>query len=202
MDDSEEITRLLRLAGEGDRAAEARLFHALYPDLRRMAGARLNQERGDHTLQPTALVNEAYLRLAGQTGNDWSSRAHFFAVAAQVMHRVLIDWARARAARKRGGGGLKRAELTDDSARVRCLSDVFLDLERALEKLQQQDPRAAQVVELRFFGGMTDEEIAPLINVCDRTVTRDWRFAKVWLQNALQKDGSDGGSWFRAAAGE
>ena len=202
MPESNEITRLLRLARDGDRFAEQRVFHLLYADLRRMAAACLKRERRDHTLQPTALVHEAYLRLASQLDRDYNNRAHFMAVAAQVMRRVLVDWARARGASKRGGD-VQRVELREASAQAPNWSAQMLDLDRALQQLAARDPRAAKVVELRFFGGLTDEEIAIVVDTSDRTVSRDWEFARAWLLGVLGSSGSpNGASWFRTMAGD
>ena len=200
MGDRDDITQLLLLARAGDEIAEAKLFQILYSDLRRVAAGCLRRERPDHTLQPTELVNEAYLRLASQLDKDWQNRAHFLAVAAQVMRRVLVDWARARGTAKRGGG-LRKVELNESSSQVQSWSERILDLEQALQELAVQDPRAARVVELRFFGRLNDQEIAKIVNITKRTVSRDWTFARAWLQGMLTRDGSETASWFRAVIG-
>jgi RNA polymerase sigma-70 factor (ECF subfamily) len=200
MAESEEVTRLLRLARDGDRSAEQKVFQLLYADLRKVAASCLKRERQDHTLQPTALVNEAYIRLVGHLDQDWQGRAHFLAVAAQVMRRVLVDWARARGAGKRGGA-MQRVELKDGLVGHPNWSSHMVDLDRALSELAAKDPRAARVVELRYFGGMTDEEIAVVVKVSDRTVTRDWEFARAWLMGVLGRNGSAPATWFRTSAG-
>ena len=181
-----EITELLRLARAGDKSAESKLFELLYSDLRRVAVAYLGRERRDHTLQPTALLHEAYLRLAGQGAKDWKNRSHFVAVAAQAMRYVLVDWARAKSARKRGGR-MHRIDLDSAQAFTEAWPEQLLDLDTALHQLSQQHERYARVVEMRFFGGLTDEEIAEVLGVSDRTVGRDWEFARAWLEGVLNQ---------------
>jgi RNA polymerase sigma-70 factor, ECF subfamily len=182
-DESDQITQLLRKCEAGDRAAEVRLFELVYADLRRIARRHMGAERPDHTLQATALVHEAYLQLVGKDIN-WQSRSHFFAVAAQSMRRILVDHARTLKTEKRGAGGRK---LTLDEALN--LSDAesqdLLDIDRALERLTAWDPRQGKIVELRFFGGLTDEEAASFLGISARTVRRDWNMARAWLQAEL-----------------
>lgn len=189
--DTAPITELLRLSQSGDLDAEHRLFKALLVELRRMAVARMRHERCDHTLQPTALVNEAYLRLSAQREKDYQNRSHFLAVAAQVMHCVLVDYARARRAGKRAGG-LRKVELdTNLASPSRGWSDNILALDASLKRLAAFDPRAARIVELKVFAGMTDEEAAEAIGRAPRTVKRDYRAAKAWLTGDLRQGEKD-----------
>jgi RNA polymerase sigma factor (TIGR02999 family) len=184
MPETEDITALLRLAQEGDRAAEARLLELLYVELRRVAGACIRSERKEHTLQATALVHEAYLRLAGERHTGWQDRRHFLTAAAQVMRRVLVDCARARNAQKRGGG-LCRVELDSNLPLGGNWAREFLDVDAALEELAAIDARQARVVELRFFGGLTEVEIGEALGISERTVKREWEFARAWLHGRL-----------------
>jgi RNA polymerase sigma factor (TIGR02999 family) len=184
MPEAEDITALLRLAENGDRAAAARLVEVLYAELKRVAGACLRSERRDHTLQATALVHEAYLRLAGERHTGWQNRRHFLTAAAQVMRRVLVDCARARKAQKRGGGMCKVELDSNLPLRVDWAQD-FLDVDAALEELASVDARQARVVELRFFAGLTEAEIAETVGVSERTVKREWEFARAWLHGRL-----------------
>ena len=162
-----------------------RLLPLVYDELRRMAHRQLGRERAGHTLSTTALVHEAYLRLVDQTRARWVDRAHFFAVAAGVMRRVLVDYARRYRAAKRGGDAqhvdLDRAEVSLDQR-----SEMLINLDEALGRLAELNPRLSQVVEYRFFGGMTEEETAEALGVTDRTVRRDWIKAKAWLSRELQ----------------
>ena len=186
----EEITRLLRAWGRGDSAALDRLTPLVYEQLHRMARRYMRNERPGHTLQTTALVNEAFLRLVDTRDLDWTDRAHFFAVCARVMRRILVDAARSRAAIKRGGQAdrVEHASATDldqlptsgaeMSAQVCALDD-------ALNELARIDPRRAQVIELRFFGGLTVEETGQVLEISPQTVMRDWRLARAWLAREL-----------------
>ena len=178
------VTELLLAWTEGDRAALDRLMPLVHAELRRIARNRLRAERRGHTLQPTALVNEAYLRLVDLTRMHWRNRAQFFAIAARLMRTVLVDAARGAAAAKRGGGALR---VTFDEARTPLPrhDHHLLALDEALEALAKQDPRKSQVVELRFFGGLSVEEAAAVLGISADTVTRDWKFAKVWLRQQL-----------------
>jgi RNA polymerase sigma-70 factor, ECF subfamily len=178
-----EGTQLLKAMRRGDGKAADALFPLLYAELHRLAQAYMRRERPDHTLQATALINEAYLRLAQQSV-DWNSRAHFIGFAAQVMRRVLVDYARAHGAEQRGGG-LKRVEMQEDLIiSPRHLDQVVL-LDKALRKLEQHNARQARVVELRHFGGLSVDEIAASLNVAPRSVKRDWSLARIWLFREL-----------------
>lgn len=180
-----ELTRLLKAWSEGDPAAGEELLPLVYDELRRQAARHLRRERSDHTLRPTALVHEAYLRLAGQKRAQWESRGQFFAVAAQVMRRVLVDHARERAAAKRLGGRL-RVELEEGLAIELPPDADVLAVDEALRELAVLDPRRARLVELRFFGGLTGEETAAALGVSEATVTREWRLARAWLFRRLR----------------
>jgi RNA polymerase sigma factor (TIGR02999 family) len=182
------ITALLQAWGQGNEEAGARLFSILHDELRRQAGRYMRRERRGHTLQPSGLVNEAYLRLAGAPDLDWHSRAQFFAIAARVMRQVLVDHARRRHAAKREGC---QVSLADADAAVAPL-DV-IDLENALSELHALDPRQARVVELRFFGGLDVEETADVMGLSARTVKREWQTARAWLQHRLLEEGSGRG---------
>jgi RNA polymerase sigma factor (TIGR02999 family) len=181
-----EVTLLLdRLAG-GDRSAEEALMPRVYAELHRLAVLRLRGERSDHTLQATALVNEAYLRLCRSADIDWQNRAHFFRVAARMMRRILVDYARQRNAEKRNCGG--SAVPLDD---VIVISDdrtaEALEVDRALEQLAVLSPRQAEVVEMRFFAGLSEEEIAAALGKSVRTIRRDWLVARAWLHEQLHR---------------
>jgi len=190
--ESAEITRLLKAWGRGDSAALDRLTPLVYERLRRMARGYMRNERPGHTLQATALVNEAFLRLVETRNLDWTDRAHFFAMCARVMRRILVDAARSRAATKRGGQ-VDRAEhstainldrLPDPASEI---SAQVCALDEALNMLAQIGPRQAQVIELRFFGGLTVEETAHVLQVSPQTVMREWRLARAWLARELSQ---------------
>lgn len=181
---NETVALLLRRMSQGDRLASDELFAALYDELRGMAGWFLRRERPNHTLQPTALVGEVYLRMLGNLEQDWNSRGHFFATAGAVMRSILVDHARSRGAAKRGGSAIA-AQLTDDFAASDDNLDLILSVDSALEELQKRDPRQARIVLLRFFAGLTEEETALVLNTSDRTVKRDWKLAKAWLKAEL-----------------
>lgn len=169
---------------EGDQEAPNRLMPLVYEELRRLAHQYLQRERPDHTLQATSLVHEAYLRLVDQGTTTWQNRAHFFAVAAQVMRRILVDYARTHRAEKRGGNWDKLAfeeALAPSSER----NVDLVSLDDALKDLLELDPRQSQIVELRFFGGLSIEELAEVLQVSPRTVKREWRIAKAWLRRAM-----------------
>jgi RNA polymerase sigma factor (TIGR02999 family) len=178
------VTQLLADWGRGHDAALAELTPLVYEELRRLAHHHMSGQRPDHTLQTTALVNEAYLRLADQTNPNWQSRAHFFAVAARAMRQILVSYARSNRAQKRGGGGA-RIELDESAILSPEQSKEIVDLHEALEKLGTLDSRKAQVVELKYFGGLNHDEIAEVMKVSTVTVRRDWVFAKAWLHNEL-----------------
>jgi RNA polymerase sigma-70 factor, ECF subfamily len=182
-----EITRLLVQIKGGNRQAESDLIPLVYDELRRLARGYMRRERPEHTLQPTALVHEAYMRLVDESGIDWQGRAHFFAVAAQLMRRILVDHARAHRAGKRGGPE-QRLSLEDGLVFTEAKNDELLALDEALARLARQDPRLAQVVEMRFFGGLSFEEIARLLGVSLRTAKRDWAVARAWLYEEISKE--------------
>jgi RNA polymerase sigma factor (TIGR02999 family) len=180
------VTTLLRAWRRGDQAAMERLAPLVYDQLRRRARHYLRGERPNHTLQPTALVHEVYLRMVKLDHVDWHDRAHFFAVAAQNMRRVLVDSARARRYQKRGGGAIN--VTFDEALAVSDRSPDLVALDDALDVLAAQDERKARVVELRFFGGLTNDEIAAALDISTDTVTRDWQMAKLWLRRELKKE--------------
>jgi len=184
LQDREDVTKLLNLARQGERDAEERLLEIVYFELKRLARACLRSEDRNQTIQATALVNEVYLRLAGHREKEWRSRTHFMAVAAQAMRRILVDCARARDAKKRGGD-VPHVECEPDTAIDDPWSDELLDINAALEKLSLIDARQARVVELRFFAGLTEAEIGQVLGVSDRTVKREWEFARAWLEDEL-----------------
>jgi len=179
-----EVTQLLAEWSHGDNAALAELTPLVYEELRRLAHHFMEGQRPDHTLQTTALVDEAYLRLADQTSPSWQNRAHFFAVAARAMRQILVNYAKSSRAQKRGGGALK-VELDEGAIVSPEQSQAILDLHEALEKLGTLDSRKARVVELKYFGGLNHDEIAEVMKVSTVTVRRDWVFAKAWLYNEL-----------------
>jgi len=182
---SESVSDLLVLMGQGNREAEMRLMERVYPELRRLARAYLRRERFGHSLQATALVNEAFLRLAGEWRDGWRGHAHFMAVSAQVMRRVLVDHARARLAQKRGGGDVRMTLAeTDTAADEKGLET--LAIHEALERLAKMNERHAKVVEMKFFGGMSHGEIGLVLNTSERTVNRDWEAARAWLHSQLR----------------
>jgi RNA polymerase sigma factor (TIGR02999 family) len=178
-----DVTQLLVDWGNGDRAALDELTPLVYNELRRLASRYMRREGPGHTLQPSALVNEAFLRLVDQRDVRWQSRAHFFGVAAQLMRRVLIDCARRHASTKRGGGALRVS--ISEAAGVERQASEMVALDRALSGLAEMDPRKAQIVEMKFFGGLTTEEVAAVLGVTPRTVEREWRAAKAWLHRAV-----------------
>ena len=178
------VTELLADWSHGNDAALAELTPLVYEELRRLAHRHMGGERPDHTLQTTALVNEAYLRLAGETNPNWQSRAHFFAVAARAMRHILVNYAKSYGAQKRGGGAIK-VDL-DEAALVSLEeSKEIVDLHEALERLATLDSRKAQVVELKYFGGLNYDEMADVLKISPVTVRRDWEFAKVWPYKEL-----------------
>ena len=181
-----EITQLLKRLSGGDRAAESRLVPLVYAELRRLAARYMWRERRDHTLQPTALVHEAYLKLIEQRRVSWQSRTHFFCVAARLMRRILVDHAREVKASKRAGSRF-RVQLGPDIAAPGEKSSELLAIDQALERLLEQNPRQARIVELRFFGGCSEEEIAQMLGTSVRTVKRDWSVARAWLYAELSK---------------
>lgn len=177
--DPHDVTRLLDACAAGDNGAFERLIELVYEDLRRIAHRRLQNERSGHTLDTTALVHEAYLKLVPQSTTSWGDRTHFFAVASRVIRHVLIDYARRRTAEKRSGG--IRIPLREDAVSVGPHDVEILALERALARLASRDPRMEQIVECRFFGGMTVEETAEALGISTSTVDRDWARARTYL---------------------
>ena len=180
------VTELLARWSQGDDAALVELTPLVYGELRRLAHREMGAERTGHTLQTTALVNEAYLRLADQSNPRWQNRAHFFAVAARAMRRILVSYARSQRSQKRGGGALKM-ELDEAALVSPEESKEIIDLHEALERLATLDSRKAQVVELKYFGGLNYDEMAEVLKISPVTARRDWRFAKAWLYTQLQK---------------
>lgn len=185
-----DVTVLLRQVKSGDSTAESRLLELVYPQLKKIAGKYLRHERTGHTLQATALVNEAYMQIAGQMDKEWQNRSHFYAVAAQSMRRILVDYARQRNAAKRDGNR-QQVELTDAVAIASDRLDEILAIDEALSRLAEFDPRRSKVVEMRFFGGLTVEETAAALSVSPDTVMRDWRLAKAWLLRELRGSSSE-----------
>lgn len=181
------VTELLLEWQHGDRNALDRLTPLVYDELRRMAHRYIQRERDGHTLETTALVNEAYLRLINQQKMDWQNRAHFFAVVAEVMRHVLIDHARRRHYLKRGGEAT-RVPLEEASAMTEARAAELVALDEALDNLMKLDPRKSRVVELRYFGGLSLEETADVLGISIMTVRRDWRAAKAWLYKAVTGD--------------
>jgi len=180
------VTQLLTDWSQGDDAALIELTPLVYEDLRRLAHHYMGGQRPDHTLQTTALVNEAYLRLADQTSPTWQSRAHFFAVAARAMRQILVNYAKGYRSQKRGGGALK-VELDEAALVSPGQSKEIVDLHEALERLATLDSRKAEVVELKYFGGLNYDEIAEVLKISAVTVRRDWEFAKAWLYTELHE---------------
>ena len=186
----QQVTQLLCDWRSGDRAALEKLIPLVQPELQRLAHHYMSRERPGHTLQTTALLDDAYLQLADKTHPQWQNRAHFFAVAAQLMRRIMVDHARQRQALKRGGGAI-RVTLDEAAAVTQTRADELLALDEALEKLATFDRRKAEVVEMRYFGGLTMEEIAEVLKIHVNTVTRDWTAARAWLLAALSGENMD-----------
>jgi RNA polymerase sigma-70 factor, ECF subfamily len=183
------VTGLLQAWSGGDESALDKLTPLIYGELRRLARGYIGRERKDHTLQATALVNEAFLRMIGPAKVEWQNRAHFFAVSAQLMRRILVDFARSRGYQKRGGGA-PQVSLDEALMISPGRSADLVALDDALSALAKVDPRKARVVELRFFGGLTADETAAVLNVSADTVLRDWSLSKVWLLRELKRGGS------------
>jgi RNA polymerase sigma factor (TIGR02999 family) len=185
-----DVTALLQAWGHGDEAALERLTPIVYDELRRLARAHLRRERAAHTLQATALVNEAYMRLVEVSGVDWQDRTHFFSISSRIMRRVLIDAARSRVAKRRGAGVERAAASEVDLDRLPARGSdraaELVALDDALDALAKMDARRARVIELRFFGGLSVEETAEVLNVSTQTVMRDWKLARAWLMRELR----------------
>ena len=183
-----EITLLLQACGRGDRQASAELLPLVYDELRRHAAAKMAQEPAGQTLQPTALVHEAWLRLSRNDGQLWQNRAHFFGAAAEAMRRILIENARRKSRLKRGGDQQRvvfdELELADTTP-----DEKILLIDEALQRLQAEDPEKAQVVLLTFFGGRTNQEVADMLGLTERTIERHWAYAKAWLFESIQTQG-------------
>ena len=186
----QEVTQLLADWGRGDRAALDRLFPLVHAELRSIARRQMNQERPGHTLQATALVNEAYLKLAGQQEFEWHNRGHFFAVCAQVMRHILIDHARAHARDKRGGGAVQ-VSLEDAVVMPDEQAEHFVALDEALCFLERVDPQKSKIVELRYFGGLNIDETAEVLDISPRTVRREWQRSKAWLYRMITEGTAD-----------
>ena len=188
---SQEITRLLADWGKGDRSALEKLLPLVHAELRQIARRQMSQERPGHTLQATALINEAYLKLLGQEGFEWHNRAHFFAACAQIMRHILIDHARAHARDKRGGGAIKVSLNDADAAVAGEKAEQLIALEEALRFLERVDPQKGRIVELRYFGGLSIEETAEVLNISPRTVRREWQRSKAWLYRMIVEGSPD-----------
>ena len=186
-----DVSHLLRAWGRGDAQAGEDLVPLVYRELRRRAAAYLRNERPDHTLQPTALVHEAYVRLVGQDRVSWQNRAQFFGVAAQMMRRILVDHARRHHAAKRPGAGAK-VTLDDHIGAAQPYDCEILLLDQALGELASINPRQVEIVELRYFGGLTEEEVAVLLSLSRTTVTREWQTARTWLYRRMTRTATNG----------
>jgi len=182
--DSHAVTVLLVRWRLGEQEAASQLMQLVYGELHRIAAREMRREHGEHTLQTTAVVHEAYLRMCRSEPIDWKDRAHFYAVAAQQLRRVLVDHARRVQSEKRGGGVIK-APLWDSDGPAICVDERVLAVDQALDRLEALDPRAAKVVELRYFGGLSDAEAAEALEISVATLKRDWQFAKTWLTAQL-----------------
>ena len=189
--ESGDVSHLLRAWGRGDAQAGEDLVPLVYRELRRRAAAYLRNERPDHTLQPTALVHEAYVRLVGQDRVSWQNRAQFFGVAAQMMRRILVDHARRHHAAKRPGAGAK-VTLDDHIGAAQPYDCEILLLDQALGELASINPRQVEIVELRYFGGLTEEEVAVLLSLSRTTVTREWQTARTWLYRRMTRTATNG----------
>jgi RNA polymerase sigma-70 factor (ECF subfamily) len=187
---SQEITRLLREWKNGDESAIDQLFPIVYNDLRQQARNYLRSERPDHTLQPTALVHEAYLRMLKLGQTEWENRAHFYAISAIMMRRILVDHARQLAAEKRGGG-MQRVTLSNLQAPIEQKAIDLLELNDALNRLSEIEERKARIVEMIYFGGLSQKEIADILDITEKTVQRDWKFAKLWLFREMKERSHD-----------
>ncbi len=187
-DSPTQVTFLLRAWRDGDQAALDKLTPIVYSELHRIAHRYMQRERADHTLQTSALVNEAYIRLVGASRVDWKNRAHFFAVSSTLMRRILVDFARSRASQKKGGN-VPKVELDEGVVSTRHRIEDLLALDESLTALEEFDARKARVVELHSFGGLSPEETAEALGISPDTVFRDWRLAKAWLQKRMKGEG-------------
>jgi RNA polymerase sigma-70 factor (ECF subfamily) len=182
---SHQVTKLLKEWSDGDESVPAQLMPLVYEELRRLAHLYMRREKPGHTLETSALVNEAYVRLVGQNNIQWESRAHFFGIAAQLMRQILVDQARRRNAAKRGGDAI-RVSLNDAMIVAHEQSASVIALDDALKSLEEIDPRKGRIVELRFFGGMSIEETAAALRVSPGTVMREWTFIRAWLRKEME----------------
>jgi|SRR5262245_60313064 len=184
-----EVTRLLMQWGNGNSEAYEELARLVYGELHRIAECQMRRERDGHTLSPSALVNEAFLKLFDYRQAQWQDRLHFFNFAARLMRQILVNFANARNSQKRGGGAWRMSfdEALEQPERREMELDDLLALDRALERLAEEDARRAKVVELLYFGGLSEREVAEVLNVAERTVKRDWRYAKLWLRRELSR---------------
>lgn len=182
-----EVTKLLNAIQEGDVAATDDLFPVVYQELRRMAAQRMAYERPGHTLQPTALVHEAYIRLVGDASTQWNSRGHFFSAASEAMRRILIDRARLKK-RDKHGGRLQRVALEDIKDAASADEDHLLLVHEALDKLAELDPDCAELVKLRFFGGLSMREASQVLGIPERSAGRSWAYGRSWLYNEISKN--------------
>jgi RNA polymerase sigma factor (TIGR02999 family) len=185
-----EITQLLAEVRDGNQTAQSRLAVLVYDELHRIASCYMRRERPDHSLQATVLVDDAYLHLVNQEDRNWQNRSHFYAVAAQLMRRILIDHARNRKAAKRGGGRV-HVELEDAIVIAEDKFEELIAVDQALTHLSERDPRLARIVEMRFFAGLTEDEIAEALGISPRTVKRDWQVAKAWLHGEFSRIPTD-----------
>jgi len=186
MQSNEGITELLIDWSQGDQAALEKLMPLVYNELRRLASNYLRRERAGHTLQPTALVNEAYLKLIDQRNAKWQNRAHFFGISAQLMRRIVVDHARQHQAVKRGGSNQQRLSITSAEQFAKQPEVDLLALNEALDELARIDPQQGRIVELKFFGGLSIDETAEVLGVSHATVERDWKMARAWLRRQLE----------------
>lgn len=184
--ENNDITRILSEADAGQSQASEELLPLVYQELRRLAAARMAQESSGHTLQATALVHEAWVRLTGGAGQKWANRAHFFAAASEAMRRILIESAR-RKARLKHGGNLVRMDITDLDLAAKSPDEMILLVDEALERFKVEDPEKGKIVVMKFFGGLTNQEVAESLGVTERTVERQWAYAKAWLFRDIRK---------------
>lgn len=185
-DSSSEITQILQQWNSGDTHAKERLLPFVYDELKRQARILMSRERANHTLQPTALVHEAFLRISQQTGIEWQNRSHFYGIASRLMRQILVDHARAHAAGKRGGDVI-HFSIDDVQIPVEERAASILAIDEVLDRLAKLDEQQAKIVEMRFFGGMTNDEIAESLGISQRTVSRDWETARLWLYRELNQ---------------
>jgi len=183
-EDAGDVTVLLRALEQGDAGAAEKLYPLVYAELRRLAGSYMRRERIDHTLQPTALIHEAYIRLANEPGIHWQNRSHFVGLAATVMRRILVDHARRHNAAIHGGSD-RKVPLDEVFAVAQARSGEVLAIDQALERLAHESPRQAKVIELRFFAGLSTEETAAVLGIASRSVKRDWALARIWLYKEI-----------------